>query len=178
MGKRKATDEQLVAALMACGTVKKACDTLHISETTFRARMHEEGFQRVYTEARTDLLRNTVNRLSTAATDAVDVIEEVMKSKTANPAVRIQAARWILDYCGKYSDRLTVATSSGVSSVGGIIVSAKELYHEGRLADLIADLKEPANEEILGEFRLGLRDTSEDDALTAALRETAREIDL
>lgn len=129
MAKRKLNDEKLVAALIAHNSVRAAAEAVGVSESVIYERMKDGDFMSLYDRARTDLLRGCVGKLSAQMGGAVDVIASVMNDADANPAVRVQAARQILDFAAKYSDRWT-ATESGdsglIDAVGGIVVKIRK----------------------------------------------------
>jgi transposase len=103
MSKKKATDEEIIAALLQGGTIRKAAEALGISERTIYARMNDKLFRQRYQEARNDILRGAVWALNDKITEAVDTISGVMRDGEASPAVRLQAAQAILAHAVKLS---------------------------------------------------------------------------
>jgi len=148
MGRKKLTNEALTAALLERGTVRDAAEALGVAESTVYSKMKDADFSAQYERTKGDLLRGCVNRLSSQIGGAVDVIASIMNDASVNPAVRIQAARMILDYNGRYNDRLTASDSDLVNVVGGIVVKMKRVAEEDE----------------------------EDDPLSAALRAEARRL--
>lgn len=140
MAKRKLNDEKIVAALIAHNSVRGAAEAVGVSEGVIYERMKDAGFMGLYDRARTDLLRGCVGKLSAQMGGAVDVIASVMNDADVNPAVRVQAARQILDFAAKYSDRLTATTSedSIVDVVGGIVVKMKKTAEEETPLDALS----------------------------------------
>ena len=107
MAKAKATsDEQIIAALLANGTIKAASAAVGISERTLYDRMNEGEFQALYKAAKADLIRAAVFNINNQLQKAIDTVIDVMEDKDNNAAVRLQAAQTILNNAGKFSERL------------------------------------------------------------------------
>ena len=107
MAKAKATsDEQIIAALLANGTIKAAAAAVGISERTLYDRMNEGEFQALYKAAKADLIRAAVFNINNQLQKAIDTVIDVMEDKDNNAAVRLQAAQTILNNAGKFSERL------------------------------------------------------------------------
>ena len=114
MAKAKATsDEQIIAALLANGTIKAAAAAVGISERTLYDRMNEGEFQALYKAAKADLIRAAVFNINNQLQKAIDTVIDVMEDKDNNAAVRLQAAQTILNTAEKYSKRLQ-AEESGI----------------------------------------------------------------
>ncbi len=100
------SDEELVAALLANGTIKKAAKAAGISERSLYDRMNDKDFIVLYRGAKGDLIREAVFNLNRKLQSAVDTIAEIMTDKNTNPAIRLQAAQTILNNASKFSQRL------------------------------------------------------------------------
>lgn len=105
MAKRKMNDEKIVAALIAHSSVRAAAEACSVSETVIYDRMKDEAFLKLYDRARDDLIRGTVGKLTAQIGNAVDVIADIMVDTDVNPAVRVTAARQILEYSSRMADR-------------------------------------------------------------------------
>lgn len=103
---KKATDEQIVAALISGGTIKKAAAAVGVSERTIYARMNDAGFKMVYEAAKSDIIRNAVFNINNQLQAAIDTTVEIMSNEDNNPAIRLQAAQTILNNAGKITQRL------------------------------------------------------------------------
>lgn len=101
--KKKATDEEIIAALLQNGTIQRTAEALGLSPRTVYTRMGDKHFRQRYAEARNDILRGAVFSLNQRMADAVDTISGVMKDLEASPAVRLQAAQAILSHAVKLS---------------------------------------------------------------------------
>lgn len=106
MAKRKLNDEKILAALMAHGSVREAAKAARVSEETIYARLRDSDFRALYDRSRDDLLRECVHRLADRSVEAVDVLGEIMSDPFTQPAVRVSAARQILEYSGRMADRM------------------------------------------------------------------------
>lgn len=110
MAKTKAvTDEQIIAALLQHGTIEKAAAAVGISTRTVYDRMREREFKGLYAHAKADVLRAAVNNMTAQLSVAINEIADIMQDKSANPAIRLQAAQTILNNAGKYWDVLQAA---------------------------------------------------------------------
>lgn len=108
MAKSKAiSDEQLIAALLANGTIKAAAGAVGLSERAVYERMNDGEFKALYKSAKADLVRGAVVNLNNQVQAAIDTIAEIMQDTDNNAAVRLQAAQTILNNAGKFAQRLT-----------------------------------------------------------------------
>lgn len=104
--KSRLSDEQLVSALIASGTIKAAAESLGISERTIYERMRDKDFKECYLAARSEIVRQAVQRFNDKLISAVDTIAAIMENEENNAAVRLQAAQTILNNAGKFIDRM------------------------------------------------------------------------
>ena len=102
----KVSDEQIVAALLANGTLKSTAAVLGISERTIYDRMKDGDFQALYKSAKADLIRAAVFHINAQLQEAIDVVVSIMHDDATNAAVRLQAAQTILNNAGKFAQRL------------------------------------------------------------------------
>ena len=107
MAKSKAiSDEQLIAALLANGTIKAAAAAVGLSERAVYDRMNNGDFKALYKAAKADLIRGAVVDLNNHTAEAIKTVAEIMRDKDNNAAVRLQAAQTILNNAGKFAQRL------------------------------------------------------------------------
>ena len=102
----KATDEQIIAALLNTGTIKQAAKKVNVSERTIYDRMNSGEFQALYKAAKADLIRAAVFSINDKLQEAITTVAEIMADKDNNPAIRLQAAQTILNNAGKFTQRL------------------------------------------------------------------------
>jgi len=103
---KKATDEQIIAALLNTGTLRAAAAAVGISERAIYDRMSTGEFQALYKAAKTDIIRAVVFNITNRLREAVDTIADIMQDPGSSPAVRLQAAQTILNNVGKFAQRL------------------------------------------------------------------------
>ena len=110
MAKEKAiSDEQIVAALLAAGTIREAAGAVGLSERALYDRMRGAEFDILYRGAKSDLLRSAVIDINKHLQEAIEVIAEIMADRGNNPAIRLQAAQTIINNAAKLSQRLQEA---------------------------------------------------------------------
>lgn len=115
--KKKATDEQIIAALLANGTLRAAAEAVGISERTVYDRMNNGEFQALYKAAKADLIRGAVFNINQQLQGAIDTIVTIMNDPETNSAVRLQAAQTILNTAGKFAQRLQVDENNVIAQV-------------------------------------------------------------
>ena len=100
---KKATDEQIIAALLTNGTIQAAAAAVGLSPRTIYDRMNSGDFQALYKAAKADLIRAAVFNLNNQVQAAINTVIEVMQDGSNNPAIRLQAAQTILNNAGKWA---------------------------------------------------------------------------
>jgi hypothetical protein len=95
-GKRNC-DEGLVVALAGGASVSAAAAHAGVSDRTARRRLADPAFRTRVDEARGELVRQAVGRLSAIGVLAGDTLEGLIKG-AASEAVRLGAARAVLEY--------------------------------------------------------------------------------
>lgn len=103
---KKATDEQIIAALLANGTIRAAAEAVGMSERAIYDRMNGGEFQALYKAAKADLIRAAVFNINNQVQAAINTVVDVMQDENNNPAIRLQAAQTILNNAGKFAQRL------------------------------------------------------------------------
>ena len=105
---KKCTDEQIIAALLANGTITAAAAACGISPRSIFGRMDNREFRALYMEAKNDILREATHAINGKLSEAINAVGEIMNDPNTNPAVRLQAAQTILANAEKFADRLSV----------------------------------------------------------------------
>lgn len=100
------SDEQIIAALLANGTIQAAAEAVGLSPRTIYDRMNGGDFQALYKAAKADLIRAAVFNLNNQVQAAINTVIDVMQDENNNPAIRLQAAQTILNNAGKFAQRL------------------------------------------------------------------------
>lgn len=110
-------DEQIIAALLQHGTIKGAAAAAGLSERAIYDRMNNGDFQALYKAAKADLIRSAVFNIHAQLQAAIDTIVDVMTDANNNPAIRLQAARIILNNAGKFAAQLQADENSVIAQV-------------------------------------------------------------
>ena len=117
MAQKTISDEQIIAALLTCGTIRATAAEIGLSERAIYDRMNTGDFQELYKAAKADLLREAVLKINSHLLDAIDTTAELMNSKhgTVKPATRLQAAQTIINSACKFAARLQDDESSAIA---------------------------------------------------------------
>lgn len=96
----KLTDRQhrALAALLTCPSVSEAAKVAKIGLRTMTRYCADPIFQTEYRRMRAEQVRQAVARLQGASSAAVTTLTTIVQDLTARPAVRIAAARSILEF--------------------------------------------------------------------------------
>jgi hypothetical protein len=100
------TDEEIISALLASGTIAEAASKVGLSARAIYDRMATKDFKALYYGAKTDIVRGAVFAINTRLTEAIETVSELMTDKGVNPAIRLQAAQTIITNAAKFSERL------------------------------------------------------------------------
>lgn len=109
---KNVSDETIIAALLANGTIKAAAAAAGVSERTVYDRMNTGDFQALYKAAKADLIRAAVFSLNGKINAAIDTVSAIMEDESNNAAVRLQAAQTILNNAGRFAQRLQADETS------------------------------------------------------------------
>lgn len=103
IGIEELTPKQLraVEALLAEPTASAAAKACKVAESTIYRWLGEPAFNEALRQARTRLLDTTLTRLQSASGAAVDTLRDILRDKLAPAAVKVSAARAILEFAIK-----------------------------------------------------------------------------
>lgn len=105
--KRNISNEAIINALIQCGTVREAAESIGCKPRTIYNRMNNDNeFIEEYNAAKKDITRKAVASFNNKISLAIDEIFSIMTDKSVNAAIRLQAAQTILNNAGKFADRL------------------------------------------------------------------------
>ena len=93
---KRLTDEEIVSALIECGTIKGASEKLGVQLKTLYSRMKKEQFRKTYNDAKADLLKSATAKMQKYLVDACDVIADIMRDKETSQQVRLNASDAII----------------------------------------------------------------------------------
>lgn len=116
---KKISDEELIAALISCGTMKAAAETVGLTERTVYDRMQDGDFKARYKAVKADIVRRAVFDINSKLGAALDTVLEIMQDKNNRPETRLQAADKVFLYADKFARRLSTdehAVSQQISS--------------------------------------------------------------
>lgn len=97
--------ELAVVALISQPSIAAAAEAAGISESTlYRWLANDAQFQKLYRDARKELVQQATSQLQRAAADAVKALEDVLRDATASASAKIAAARTILELAFKAAE--------------------------------------------------------------------------
>ena len=103
-----AKQQRAIDALLRNPTTRAAARAAGVSEPTIFRWMNEPAFAKAYREARGRILESTLSALQSASSDAVKTLKRVMANNLARPGERVSAARTVLEFALKASEKLEV----------------------------------------------------------------------
>lgn len=104
MTKKRLTDEEIIAALLAKGTVKGAAACLECATRTLYERMKKPEFKELYAQARAHLLKTATAKLQGQLCGAIDTLTEIMNDKETAPQTRANCATSILQFAARFTE--------------------------------------------------------------------------
>lgn len=116
---KKISDEELIAALISCGTMKAAAETVGLTQRAVYDRMQDGDFKARYKAVKADIVRRAVFDINSKLGAALDTVLEIMQDKNNRPETRLQAADKVFLYADKFAKRLSTdehAVSQQISS--------------------------------------------------------------
>jgi hypothetical protein len=90
--------ESAIAALLSHPTTKDAAAAAGVSVPTLWRWLQDEDFDRAYKQARRESVRQAVAHLQRSSGEAVEVLRSVMNDDGTTAAVRVTAAKAIIEY--------------------------------------------------------------------------------
>jgi len=108
-GSSRANAKSAVIAALAAGlTIEETAKQTPVSARTIHRWLKDAEFKAEVDAARSQLVNNTLGRLSDSATAAVKTLQELLSSSQP-PSVRLGAARAILEMAVKYREAVELA---------------------------------------------------------------------
>ncbi len=122
-------DEEILSALILCGSVKSAAQKVGCSVRLIFERMQDEDFSHRLSAFRAERIRNAALLLDDAVAKAVMALVEILENSTDYSAAdRIRAASLVLDASPKFAERL--AAVEGSTRAAGQKISLDFGYNE------------------------------------------------
>lgn len=100
----KLADEQIIAALIECGSITDAAVKLGCNRKTLYARMAKPSFKDLYSQFKSDMIRSAAARLQSATNTAIDTLYEVMTDESTAKQTRVYCAVSVLQYAMKFTE--------------------------------------------------------------------------
>ena len=101
---RSQADRLLIATLVTGATQREAAEAAGCSERTVRRRLDNPDFRKALDQARGRLFERVLGRTIHHATMAADILAEIMTDPESRAAVRVSAARALLDSAMRYRE--------------------------------------------------------------------------
>lgn len=93
-----AKEELILSALLSCPTIKEAAEKSTVPARTINDYLAKPEFMARYQAAKADLVKRASDKIQGKMSKAVDVIDELMEDEETPPAVRLNAAKTLLEY--------------------------------------------------------------------------------
>lgn len=104
MARKRLTDEAIIAALIAEGSIKGAAASLKCTTRTLYERMKKPEFKELYAQAKADLLKTATAKLQGQLCGAIDTLTEIMNDKETAPQTRANCATSILQFAARFTE--------------------------------------------------------------------------
>lgn len=104
MARKRLTDEAIIAALIAEGSIKGAAASLKCTARTLYDRMKSPEFKDLYAQAKADILKTATAKLQGKLCEAVDTLTEIMTDTEAAKQTRANCAVSILQYGARFTE--------------------------------------------------------------------------
>ena len=104
MARKRLTDEEIIAALIAKGSIKGAAASLKCTTRTLYERMKKPEFKELYAQAKADILKTATAKLQGNLCGAIDTLTEIMTDKEAPKQTRANCAVSVLQYGAKFTE--------------------------------------------------------------------------
>ena len=104
MARKRLTDEAIIAALIAEGSIKGAAASLKCTTRTLYERMKKPEFKELYAQAKADILKIATAKLQGNLCGAIDTLTEIMKDEEAAKQTRVNSAVSILQYAARFTE--------------------------------------------------------------------------
>ena len=102
--RKRLQDEEIIAALIAEGSIKRAAASLKCTTRTLYERMKKPGFKTLYTQAKADILKTATAKLQGNLCGAIDCLVSVMNDEKTAKQTRVNSAVSILQYAARFTE--------------------------------------------------------------------------
>lgn len=108
MARKRLTDESIIAALISEGSIKGAAASLECTTRTLYTRMKRPEFQKLYAQAKADILKTATAKLQGNLCGAIDTLAAIMTDEEAAKQTRVNSAVSILQYAARFTETTDV----------------------------------------------------------------------
>ena len=102
--RKRLQDEEIIAALIAEGSIKRAAASLECTTRTLYERMKKPDFKTLYTQAKADILKTATAKLQGNLCGAIDCLVSVMNDEKTAKQTRVNSAVSILQYAARFTE--------------------------------------------------------------------------
>lgn len=106
------TDEALITAIISNPTIKTAAKAAGCSESVIYQRLRKREFVELLKAYREEILRESISRVQSKLSSAVETIAAIMNDSKANPQQRLNAAELLIKQYRELSGALTASEMS------------------------------------------------------------------
>lgn len=104
MSRKFLTNEAIAAALIEHGSTKAAAEALGCKRNTIYERRRDPDFQKIYAQAKADVLKAATSKIQGQMLGAVDTLVSIMKDEDTAAQTRTNAACYVLQYGVKLTE--------------------------------------------------------------------------
>lgn len=108
MSRKRLTDEVIISALIARGSIKGAAASLDCTTRTLYERMKKPEFKKLYAQAKGEILKAAAAKLQGNLCGAIDTLSEIMKDPETANQTRVNSAVSILQYASRFAETVDI----------------------------------------------------------------------
>ena len=107
--KPQTTDSELITALLSCGGVKGAANSLGITTNAVYKRLQDNEFREQLETATAGVVANSAVELTLTLSTGISTLKDIAADKMVNPQTRMLAADKLLTHCARFLDLVHTA---------------------------------------------------------------------
>ncbi len=100
--------DKALQALLTCPTRAAAAKQAGIGESTLRSYMADPEFKAAYRAAFSSMMEEVTRKAQQTIAPALDALADILQDPEENAQARIQAARSVLEYAMKLTERIDI----------------------------------------------------------------------
>lgn len=108
MPKKLLSDEEIVAAILAQGSITGAAASLNTQYKYINKRMQTPEFKAIYKKAKADIIRSATAKLQSSISSAIDNIVKIMNDEEIAAQTRVNAATTVLQYAARFTQEIDI----------------------------------------------------------------------